>query len=70
MDQALLSDIPSMNGRQRAQIIIQEILLKQNKQFFTVRVVKRCNRTQREGVKSPFLEIRKTQLDMVLSNLL
>lgn len=48
-----------MNGRQIAQIITQETLLKCNN-FFTVRRVKCCNRMLREGVKSPFLEIYLT----------
>lgn len=57
------------------QTVIQEILYKQtNKKkitlFLTVRVVKQCHRLPREAVEPSSLEIHKTQLDTVLSNLL
>lgn len=38
------------------------------KTFFTVRVVKHCNRLPREFMESPSVGIVKTQLDVVLGN--
>ncbi|PKU32595.1 hypothetical protein llap_17100 [Limosa lapponica baueri] len=40
------------------------------KNFFTVRVAEPWKRLPREGVESPSLEIFKTRLDAVLSNML
>ena len=39
------------------------------KKFFTVRVVRHCNRLPREAVGVPFLEVFKARLDGALSNL-
>ncbi|KGL97679.1 hypothetical protein N301_16039, partial [Charadrius vociferus] len=39
------------------------------KKFFTVRVVRHCNRLPREAVDAPSLEVFKTRLDGALSNL-
>ncbi|KFV51823.1 hypothetical protein N328_01408, partial [Gavia stellata] len=44
--------------------------LNTRKHFSTVRVVKLWNRFPREIVESPPLEILKSQLDMVMGNLL
>lgn len=54
----------------RTQIKIQVIPFKQKKSFFIVRVVKQWNMLPRKVVESPSLEILRTQLYMVLSNLL
>ncbi|KFV73703.1 hypothetical protein N308_14168, partial [Struthio camelus australis] len=40
------------------------------KNFFTVRVTEHWNRLPREVVESPFLEIFKTRLDVILGNML
>jgi len=40
------------------------------KKFFTMSVVKHCNRLPREVVDAPFLETFKTRLDGALSNLM
>ncbi|KFO87385.1 hypothetical protein N320_00696, partial [Buceros rhinoceros silvestris] len=40
------------------------------KKFFTVRVVKPCNRFSREVVEAPSLETFKVWLDEVLSNVI
>jgi len=39
------------------------------KKFFTMRVVKHWNRTPREAVAAPSLEVFKARLDGALSNL-
>ena len=39
------------------------------KKFFTVRVVRHCNRLPREVVDAPSLEVFKARLDGTLSNL-
>ena len=39
------------------------------KKFFTVRVVRHCNRLPREAVAAPSLEVFKARLDGALSNL-
>jgi len=39
------------------------------KKFFTMRVVKHCNRLPREAVEAPSLETFKARLDSTLSNL-
>ena len=44
--------------------------LKIRKNLFAVRVLKHWHRLPREIVQSSFLEILKTQMDMVLSSLL
>ncbi|KFU95774.1 hypothetical protein M959_14039, partial [Chaetura pelagica] len=38
------------------------------KKFFTVRVVRHCNRLPREVVATPSLEVFKARLDWALSN--
>ncbi|KFP17788.1 hypothetical protein Z169_11015, partial [Egretta garzetta] len=40
------------------------------KKFFTMRVVKHCNRLPREVVEAPSLEAFKARLDGALSNLI
>ncbi|KFQ95262.1 hypothetical protein Y956_10464, partial [Nipponia nippon] len=40
------------------------------KKFFTLRVVKHCNRLPREVVDAPSLETFKARLDGALSNLI
>ncbi|KFP11760.1 hypothetical protein Z169_06931, partial [Egretta garzetta] len=40
------------------------------KKFFTMRVVKHCNRLPREVVEAPSLETFKARLDGALSNLI
>ncbi|KFM14060.1 hypothetical protein AS27_01698, partial [Aptenodytes forsteri] len=39
------------------------------KKFFTMRVVRHCNRLPREVVDAPSLEVLKARLDGALSNL-
>ena len=39
------------------------------RKFFTVRVVRHCNRLPREAVDTPSLEVFKARLDGALSNL-
>ena len=39
------------------------------KKFFTVRVVRHCNRLPREAVAAPSLAVFKARLDGALSNL-
>ncbi|GAB0184658.1 translation initiation factor IF-2-like [Grus japonensis] len=48
--------------RQQSQAAIREILTGYKEEFFTVEVVKRWNRLPKEVVKSPNLDIFKTQL--------
>jgi len=40
------------------------------KKFFTMRVVRHCNRLPREAVAAPSLEVSKARLDGALSNLM
>ncbi|KFQ31837.1 hypothetical protein N332_14745, partial [Mesitornis unicolor] len=39
------------------------------RKFFTVRVVRHCNRLPREAVDAPSLEVFKARLDRALDNL-
>ena len=39
------------------------------KKFFTVRVVRHCNRLSSEGVDTSFLEVFKARLDGALRNI-
>lgn len=68
--QTLLTSIQWQDKRKWAQREIQEIHFKLRKSFFTVREVKYWHRLPRVAAESPALEIHKTPLDMILSNLL
>jgi len=48
----------------------RNFLLNMRKNFFPLRVTEHWNRMPREAVSSPFLEVFKTHLDMVLCSLL